>query len=172
MDGTNAYFYMNGEKYDEQPYMLGTGYDAMIHMGCAVNTDYAWRSQDVYNGALDDVRFYSRVLDEDEVLAIYEGEADISGINDKVAAQFELAQNYPNPFNSSTTIEYSLPGNSQTEIVVYDLLWHEVATLVDGYRNAGKYKVTWDASELSTGVYIYQLKTDDFIVSKKMKLIK
>jgi len=81
-------------------------------------------------------------------------------------------QNYPNPFNSSTTIEYSLTGNTQTEIVVYDLLGHKVATLVDGYRNTGTYKVTWDASEFSTGVYIYQLKTDDFVESKMMKLIK
>jgi hypothetical protein len=83
-----------------------------------------------------------------------------------------MMQNYPNPFNKSTTIEYSLPGNAQTEIVVYDLLGHIVATLVDEYRNAGTHKVIWDASGLSTGVYIYQLKTDDFVVSKKMKLIK
>ena len=90
----------------------------------------------------------------------------------KPSATAMTLQNYPNPFNSSTTIEYSLTGNTQTEIVVYDLLGHKVATLVDGYRNTGTYKVTWDASEFSTGVYIYQLKTDDFVESKMMKLIK
>jgi hypothetical protein len=81
-------------------------------------------------------------------------------------------QNYPNPFNLSTTIEYSLTKNTQTEIAVYNLIGHKVATLVNEYKNIGTYTVTWDASELVAGVYIYQLKTDDFVESKTMKLAK
>ncbi|MFO7656562.1 MAG: T9SS type A sorting domain-containing protein [Bacteroidales bacterium] len=99
----------------------------------------------------------------------------VSGIEDKTGdapMASALMQNYPNPFNARTTIEYSLPAATMTEIVVYDLLGHKVANLVDGYRNAGTHKIVYDASGLSNGVYIYQLKTDEFVVTKKMKLIK
>jgi hypothetical protein len=171
MDGTNAYFYMDGEKYDEQPYTYredGSGYDARIHMGCAVNSDYVWRSADPYNGALDDVRFYSRLLDDDEISDIYNN----VGIDDKSASELVLTHNYPNPFKSSTTIRYVLTRNTRTEIIVYDLLGHKLATLVDEYREAGTHRVAWDASGLPAGVYVYRFKTDDLIVSKKMKLIK
>ena len=85
---------------------------------------------------------------------------------------YDLMQNYPNPFNPSTTIEYALAKNTKTEIVVYDLLGNKVATLVDGYQNIGTHKVAWDASGVSAGVYIYQIKTEDFIQSKKMILVK
>ena len=168
LDNTNATFYLNGENREVHPYELGTGTDAMIHMGCAVNNDpYAWRPQDFYNGALDDVRFYSRVLDADEISDIY----NAVGIDDKSVSNPVLTRNYPNPFNGSTTIKYSLTRNTRTEIVVYDLLGHKLATLVDEFRQAGTHTVVWDASGLPAGVYMYQLKTDDFIVSKKMKLI-
>jgi lysophospholipase L1-like esterase len=127
------------------------------------------------SGEINDVRIYNYALSTDEINNLFISYDIPSGTDDgKISAfsTYEMMQNYPNPFNKSTTIEYSLPGNAQTEIVVYDLLGHIVATLVDEYRNAGTHKVIWDASGLSTGVYIYQLKTDDFVVSKKMKLIK
>jgi hypothetical protein len=168
MDGTDAYFYMNGEYYDSEPFDYGTGYDARIHMGCAVNADYAFRTGDAYNGALDDVRFYSRMLDENEINDIYLN----VGLDDKSSTGRVITQNYPNPFNSSTTIKYSLTRNTRTEIAVFDLLGHKLATLVNEYRNAGTHRVAWDASGLPAGVYMYRLRTDDFVVSKKMKLIK
>ena len=83
-----------------------------------------------------------------------------------------IKQNYPNPFNKSTTIEYSVSKNTQTEITVYNIIGHKVATLVNEYKNIGSYTVTWDASELDAGVYIYQLKTDYLVESKTMKLVK
>ena len=175
MDGTNAYFYKNGTHYETLPYEYGTGWNARIHMGSAGNSDGSFREVDAYNGALDDVRFYSRKLTDAEILSIYQGTDPPIAIEDKIStvpAQFELAQNFPNPFNPSTTIKYTLAKNTQTEIVVYDLIGNKVATLVDGLQNIGTHKVVWDASGLSAGIYIYQLKTEDFIQSKKMILVK
>ena len=107
------------------------------------------------------------MLDADEISDIY----NAVGIDDKSVSNPVLTRNYPNPFNGSTTIKYSLTRDTRTEIIVYDLLGHKLATLMDEYRNAGTHTVVWDASGLPAGVYMYQLKTDDFIVSKKMKLI-
>lgn len=86
--------------------------------------------------------------------------------------QIELADNYPNPFNPSTQIDFSLPQTSDVQLTVYDMLGRRVATLVDGKQRAGQHSVTFDASNLSSGVYIYQLKTDGFSKSKKMLLVK
>ena len=70
--------------------------------------------------------------------------------------RFELYQNYPNPFNPATKINHSIPEAGNLQMKVYDLLGNEIATLVDEYRNAGKYETEFDASQLSSGVYFYQ----------------
>jgi hypothetical protein len=168
-NGEEVEFYMDGEHYQTMPYLYGTGFDAAVNMGSAQDQDGSLRSQDMYNGALDDVRFYSRILTAEEILKIKEGTL---GIADRSSNEGIICRNYPNPFNGTTTIKYSLPGNTRTEIIVYDLLGHKLTTLVDEYRVAGTHQVAWDASGLPAGVYVYQLKTDDFVVSKKMKLIR
>ncbi len=85
---------------------------------------------------------------------------------------FELNQNYPNPFNPSTTIKYTLPQTGNVTLKVYNALGQEVATLVNGRQTAQSYEVTFDASNLASGVYIYTLRTDNFNQSKKMLLVK
>lgn len=85
---------------------------------------------------------------------------------------FELYQNHPNPFNPSTQIRYQLSVSSQVSLKVYDFLGHEVAVLVNAIQNAGQYQVTFNASELSSGVYIYQLDTGGVLYTKKMLLVK
>ncbi|MBO6523515.1 MAG: T9SS type A sorting domain-containing protein [Balneolaceae bacterium] len=90
-----------------------------------------------------------------------------------IPEKLELSQNYPNPFNPSTTISFGVPASSRVELLVYDVLGRKVATLIDNeLKAAGIYSVRFDASSLSSGMYIYQLKTDHQIITKKLMLIK
>lgn len=92
-------------------------------------------------------------------------------INIPVSA--ELHQNYPNPFNPTTVISYQLSENSKVQLEVFDMLGRKVATLVNGNRQtAGEHKITFNASNLSSGVYLYQLKTGNTVITKKLTLIK
>ena len=86
--------------------------------------------------------------------------------------QYMLNQNYPNPFNPSTTIKYSLPNNGNITLKVYNLIGQEVATLINSYQTSGEYAVTFNASNLSSGVYFYRLESGSFNVVKKMLLMK
>jgi len=85
---------------------------------------------------------------------------------------FSLSQNYPNPFNPSTMIKYSIPQDGFVTLKVYNLLGQEVATLFEGEKHAGEYTVTFDGSKLSSGVYIYNLKSGNFSQTKKLMVLK
>ncbi|MCX6132820.1 MAG: T9SS type A sorting domain-containing protein [Ignavibacteriales bacterium] len=89
-----------------------------------------------------------------------------------VPGQFSLDQNYPNPFNPSTAISYQLSAQCFVTLKVFDLLGREVAMLVDGRFAAGSYRTMFDASRLSSGVYLYQLRAGDFVQTRKMVLMK
>ncbi|MDZ7625600.1 MAG: T9SS type A sorting domain-containing protein [Ignavibacteriaceae bacterium] len=92
--------------------------------------------------------------------------------NNYPLSEFKLDQNYPNPFNPSTVIRYQLPVNGNVSLKVFDLLGREVATLVDEYRAAGKYKTTFNAVELANGVYFYEVRAGSYSETKKMILLK
>jgi flagellar hook assembly protein FlgD len=86
-----------------------------------------------------------------------------------------LSQNYPNPFNPVTNIKFTLKNDANVSLKVYDTSGKMVQTLMDGYKNAGQYSVSFDVSgrtNLSSGIYFYKLKTDSFEDTKKMTLIK
>ncbi|MGI0014695.1 MAG: T9SS type A sorting domain-containing protein, partial [Nitrososphaera sp.] len=85
---------------------------------------------------------------------------------------FELRQNYPNPFNPSTTIKFSLPSSSRVTLKVFDLLGKEIATLVDQDLTPGRHETLWDASGIESGVYFYQLRTGEFVETKRLVLVK
>ena len=85
---------------------------------------------------------------------------------------YSLEQNYPNPFNPSTNISYSIPNSSFVTLKVYDILGNEVAALVNQTQAAGKHTVSFDAGNLSNGVYLYSIKADNFTNIKKMILMK
>jgi len=85
---------------------------------------------------------------------------------------FELLQNYPNPFNPSTTIKYSLAKTSLVKLRIYDILGSEVKRLVDEVKLAGNYEIKFNANQLASGVYFYQIKAGDFVKTKKLILIK
>lgn len=97
-----------------------------------------------------------------------------TGVNDPVASpnKFELEQNYPNPFNPSTTIRFTIPEKSNVTLKVFDMLGREVTTLVNEVKNAGTHKVTFDASNLTSGMYLYTINAGNFTATKKMILVK
>ncbi|SMO39807.1 T9SS type A sorting domain-containing protein [Gracilimonas mengyeensis] len=85
---------------------------------------------------------------------------------------FELKQNYPNPFNPSTVISYQLPVSSEVSLKVFDMLGREVASLVNTRQSAGAHQASFDASSLSSGMYIYRLQAGSLVQTRKMMLIK
>lgn len=106
---------------------------------------------------------------------------NVENISIKIPENFILAQNYPNPFNPGTVISYQLPVSSRVILKVYDILGNEITTLVNEEQPPGNYKVEYSIGqsaesvskpEMASGIYFYQLKTEKFIVTKKMLLLK
>jgi len=139
-----------------------------------------WATSDDYfvSGVFLDEDFGYFFTDGGKVLR-FEGQV-VSGIvasDTKVLNQYKLHQNFPNPFNPTTTISFEIPVISNTEIIIYDLLGCEVATLVDKKLTQGKYSAVWDGRDkygrkVSTGIYIYQLRAGNIIETKKMCFVK
>lgn len=90
----------------------------------------------------------------------------------ELPSKIELHQNYPNPFNPSTTIRYQISSNNLVSLKIYDTLGRQVATLVNEYKPAGEHVVSFNAPNLSSGMYIYQLKAGNAVITKKLILIK
>jgi serine protease len=99
----------------------------------------------------------------------------ITSANDKfnpLPVSFNLTQNYPNPFNPQTNIEFQIADFGFVSLKVYDVLGREVATIINQEMPAGIYKVNFDASSLSSGLYLYKLQAGSFVETKKMVLLK
>jgi len=127
--------------------------------------DYSFTDKSIPNGII-----YYRLKQIDnngklQYLAIIE-------INNNSPSKATLSQNYPNPFNPVSTIEYSIPKEGFVTLKVYDILGREVSTLVNKNQSVGKYTVNFDGSGLASGIYFYVLKTNNFVLSRKMDLLK
>lgn len=96
----------------------------------------------------------------------------VENISNETPESFELEQNYPNPFNPSTKIRFSLNLAGNVKLSVYDILGKEVGVLVNEHLNSGKYEIDFDASKLSSGIYLYKLETGGFVETKRMVLNK
>ncbi len=98
----------------------------------------------------------------------------VTGVKDNVPIplDFKLSQNYPNPFNPSTTLTFVIGHSSFVTLKIYDVLGKEVATLINEEKPAGTYEVTWNAGNLPSGVYFYQLKAGSYSATKKLLLLK
>ena len=96
----------------------------------------------------------------------------IKKINTSIPEEYNLYQNYPNPFNPSTTIRFDIPNFSHVRITIYNNLGKTISEVVNENLTAGSYEVEWNASDYPSGIFFYRLKTEDFINSKKMILIK
>lgn len=97
-------------------------------------------------------------------------------IEDGIISNYELNQNYPNPFNSETNIEYSIKNDANINLTVFDILGREIKVLFSGSQKSGKYRATFNAKNLSSGIYFYKLEVTDqsnkLVLMKKMLLIK
>jgi hypothetical protein len=99
----------------------------------------------------------------------------LTGIKNEVSqipSRFLLNQNYPNPFNPSTTISYSIPKSSFVTLEIFDILGRNIKTIVNEYKPAGNYSVHFNASKLTSGIYFYRLKAENFTETKKLLLLK
>jgi len=121
---------------------------------------------------IGDVRLVADEINYLYLLKLNGGSTFIDDHQSSKLYTYELYQNYPNPFNPTTVICYQLPTESYVTLKVYNLLGGEVATLVDEEKAAGSYKIEFDASSLSSGIYFYKLQSGGFVSSKKMILIK
>jgi len=95
----------------------------------------------------------------------------------EIPERFTMFQNYPNPFNPSTKIKFSVPKNAKQQaanvkLIIYDVLGREVATLVNEELKPGSYEIAWDAGGYASGIYFYKVKSDNFVDTKKMVLLK
>ncbi len=115
----------------------------------------------IYTYRLKNVDFDGRFYLSDPI------EVDVKG-----PLTFALEQNYPNPFNPSTNIKFSVPESGDIKLAVFNIVGEEVAVLVNGFTEAGFYNVTFDATSLPSGVYLYKLQSANSVETKKMMLLK
>ncbi|WP_337864560.1 LamG-like jellyroll fold domain-containing protein [Ignavibacterium sp.] len=128
-----------------------------------------------FYGKLDDIKIFNRALGVEEVQNLYNYGTTTEVKNDSkesIPTEFSLEQNYPNPFNPSTKISWQSPVSGNQTLKIYDILGNEIATLINEYKVAGKYEVEFNASELTSGIYIYRLQVGDKVFAKKMTLMK
>lgn len=105
-------------------------------------------------------------------LEFFPGLASNVQTSDDIPVRYSLMQNYPNPFNPETTIDFELPADGITSLVIYDLKGQVVASLVNERLSAGKHSTKWNAGNYASGIYFYQLKSASCLLTKKMLLLK
>jgi hypothetical protein len=120
-----------------------------------------------------DIDVLSASIDDDKI-AWYRNDSvvGVESISNEIPIDFSLNQNYPNPFNPTTTIQFSLPQNSYITLEVFNTLGEGVGVLASEELSAGSYNYSWDAYNLTSGVYFYQLNAGSFVETKKMLLMK
>lgn len=151
----NYYFYTADSFYDE-------------NNGYVVNYYIQENYYDTYNyehGTTDPYILPS-------ILSKYNNALTLTSKLDDIPSIFSLYQNYPNPFNPTTTICFAIPEAGYYALKVYNTLGQEVSTLVNGQMGIGNYKMNFDASRLSSGIYLYSIKGNNVNISKKMILMK
>ncbi|MDP4114870.1 MAG: T9SS type A sorting domain-containing protein [Bacteroidota bacterium] len=139
-------------------------------------TTYSQNYQFTDNGIKGNVLYRLKQIDFDGKFK-YSNEVTVTSVESPKG--YSLVQNYPNPFNPSTTIKYSVPEQSNIKISIYNQLGQQVAAVVNGVKDAGNYEQSFNASNLSSGVYFYKIEaaslqnpSNTFISTKKMLLMK
>jgi hypothetical protein len=145
--------------------------------GLEPNTNYyiAVTAVDTNLGLYANDSWYASSITGSRVIKTTTGEnteTDITVGDDYLPMEFSLLQNYPNPFNPVTTIQYTLPVSQHVILKLYDIQGREKATLVDAEQQAGMFTIHVDGTELASGIYFYQIITDNFTAIRKMILLK
>ncbi len=139
--------------------------------GCASpdGKKIAFNSDWYFMGAHNNARYDGRAY-----VVEYVGGANKIALNEKNKNNYtwKLSQNYPNPFNPTTMINYTLPNDGMTKLVVYNVLGEQVKVLVNDHMQAGSYTTPFDGSNLASGIYFYKLQSNNHVEVKKMLLIK
>jgi len=161
---TNNYgFYIersiDNENFKQIGFVMGSG-------NSSKEISYSYIDADAYEVGT----YYYRLRQVD-----FDGKFEYSSIvsvNVKAPDKYTLLQAYPNPFNPVTNIEFNLKENGYVRLLVYNTLGQVVQTLIDDDLNAGKHKVTFNAKNLASGIYIYKLNVNGFTDTKKIVLVK
>jgi hypothetical protein len=114
-----------------------------------------------------------KLVSEEDLVGVIEQEKKASPLPES----FQLCQNYPNPFNPITTIQYWIPRTDKVTLKIYDLLGQEVLTLVNSVQPTGSYEISWDGKNkmdqpVANGIYLYRLRSDNFVKVRKMILLR
>jgi hypothetical protein len=142
--------------------------------GKGLNFEFKWSDNSENDGNIMDFYIHGDAAPDGRFNYVYTDSLNTStGTNEQQGSLngFSLLQNYPNPFKSSTQIEYSIPQSGTVILKVYNLLGQEVTTLVNQEQKPGSYSVTFDASTLASGIYMYRIEVNGFYLTKKMVLV-
>ena len=177
-----VYIYLGGKDMDSIP-------DVILTESAIPGYQDYWGNDvsgigDVNGDGIDDFAFSAIMIDTvccRGVVYIYSGWQDPVDVEYEyqpiIPENFQLHQNYPNPFNQSTVIEFEIPTRQIISLGIYDILGRQIHSLISGSMTAGRYSLIWDGcdktgSPVSSGIYIYRLKTESAELSKKMILLK
>lgn len=150
---------------------LNTGVEYQIYTGAIMNDlqntgeyEILISMYHIIEGQPTIGRFITKIYKPDSTTSINDDEI--------LPTSIKLYQNYPNPFNPSTKIKFSIPKSSKVILKVFDAVGKEVETLVNEFKSSGTYEITWYAENLPTGIYFYQIRSNNFIETKKLVLLK
>ncbi|MBD3288847.1 T9SS type A sorting domain-containing protein [candidate division KSB1 bacterium] len=172
LNGFHGFFEINGDGQKEAIFGNRTivTQDKVVH---TLNENFEIvLAYDIDGDGYDDLLGHNVRDSTIQVWGLKTDATDISQANIEKALSFVLHQNYPNPFNPSTTIRFSLPESQHVKLRILDLIGREVTTLVDSEMSGGVHRVTFDAGNLSSGLYLVRLEAGSFTSVKRMMLVK
>ena len=151
--------------YNTSPsYYNGIAYDGGDYKTIGTSFEFGGLVDDESNNKTELLASLLNFLTDTSALVLEEQEV--------LPLTYALHQNYPNPFNPNTVIRFDLPRADKVELIIYDILGREVATLVSGELVSGIHEFVWNASNVSSGIYLYRLTSEQGIRARKLVLIK